>query len=171
MAPTPVFLSNSKAFNQAAILLSEWEQARPANSAVVTSELRTAFIQFVGAVLNDTQETNLDIADVQKGLHRAAGLAIGRGEASGPGRANRALLQAYRSTQSVGPSAAVQGQLLLLLQARPDAELEMEELTEITETMGRDTGSEWEIIFGYGVVPDLPAEIRFAFLSAPSTAT
>ena len=170
MAPTPVFLYNSKAFNQAVILLSEWEQARPANSAVVTSELRTAFIQFVGAVLNDTQETNLDIADVQKGLHRAAGLAIGRGEASGPGRANRALLQAYRSTQSVGPSAAVQGQLLLLLQARPDAELEMEELTDITETMWRNAGPEWELVFGHGIVPSLSAEIRLTFLLAPSSA-
>ena len=127
--PTPPSQSGSEA------LLSEWEEARPANAAPVTLELRTAFTRFVAEVLSDTQETNLHIADVHEVLRGAAGLTIGRGEASGPGRAQQALQEAYQAAQAVSPHAAPRGRILLLVQSRPDTELEMDELTDITETM------------------------------------
>jgi cell division GTPase FtsZ len=167
---TPASQSSSEALLRAADLLSEWEQLRPAGAVPLTLELRTAFNQFVAEVLSTTQETNLEIADVQEVLRKAAGLTIGCGEASGPGRAQQALQAAYQTIQSVGPGTASQGQILLLLQSRPDTELEMDELTDITETMWRNAGREWEIVFGHGVAPGLPAEIRVRFLLAPSSA-
>ena len=169
-ASIPASQSSSEALVQGANLLSEWEQARPADSAPVTPELRTAFKQFVAEVLSATQETNLDMADVQEVLREAVGLTIGRAEGSGPGRAQQALQAAYQNTHAVGPGTASKGQILLLVQSRPDTELDMGELTDITETMWRNAGPEWEMIFGHGIVPGLPAGIRLMFLLAPSGA-
>ena len=151
---------------QTAELLIEWERLRYIGPPSITPELRTAFNQFVAEVLSDTQETNLELADVQDVLRQAAGLTVGRAEASGPGRAQQALQEAYQTAQAVGPNTAPQGQILLLVQSRPDAELEMDELTDITETMWRNAGPEWEVVFGHGIVPGLPAEIRLTFLLA-----
>ena len=169
-ASIPASQSSSEALVQGANLLSEWEQARPADSAPVTPELRTAFKQFLAKVLSDTQETNLDIADVQKVLRGAVGLTIGRAEGSGPGRAQQVLQAAYQNTHAVGPGTTSKGQILLLVQSRPDTELNMDELTDITETMWRNAGPEWEMIFGHGIVLGLPAGIRLMFLLAPSGA-
>ena len=168
--PTPAGPPDSETLLQPVHLLAQWERARPADSNQVTPELRTAFNQFVAEVLSDTQETNLELADVQDVLRQAAGLTVGRAEASGPSRAQQALKEAYQTAQAVGPGTACQGQILILLQSRPDAELEMDELTDITETMWRNVGPEWELVFGYGIVPGLPAEIRLTFLLAPSSA-
>ena len=169
-APTPAGPPDSETSLQPAQLLAQWERARSADSAQVTAGLRTAFNQFVAEVLSDTQETNLELADVQDVLRQAIGLTVGRAEASGMGRAQQALKEAYQTAQAVGPGTASQGQILILLQSRPDAELEMDELTDITETMRRNAGPEWELVFGYGIVPGLPAEIRLTFLLAPSSA-
>ena len=169
-APTPVGPPDSETSLYPAHLLAQWERVRSADLTQVTPELRTAFNQFVAEVLSDTQETNLELADVQDVLRRAVGLTIGRAEASGPGRGQQALQEAYQTAQAVGPGTASQGQILILLQSRPDAELEMDELTNITETMWRNAGPEWELVFGHGIVPILPAEIRLTFLLAPSSA-
>lgn len=166
----PTSPSNSFESLQAVSLLAGWEQARPAGSPPILPALRSAFNRFVAEVVSDTQETNLELADVQDVLRRATGLTIGRAEASGPGRAQQALQEAYLTAQAVLPGTAPHGQILLLVQSRPDAELEMDELTVITEAMWRNAGPEWEMIFGYGIVPGLPAEIHLTFLLAPGNA-
>ena len=166
---TPANPLSSEVLLQAAVPLDEWEQVRPDDSSPVTLELRTAFNQFVAEVLSDTQETNLTMADVQEVLSAAAGIAIGRAEASGPGRAQHALQEAYKNMHAVGPYTAPQGRIILSVQSRPDTDFEMDELTSITETMLLNVGLEWELIFGYGVVPSLTAEVRLTFLLAPRT--
>ena len=166
--PIPAGLSSAEALRHAAYMLSEWEQARPVNSAAVTPGLRTAFAQLVGEVLSGANETNLYLADVQEVLRKATGLIVGRGEASGPGRAHQALQKAYRNTQAVGPQIATSGLILLLVQSRPGAEPQMDELTNISETLWQNAGPEWEMVFGHGTVPGLPTEIRLTFVLAPS---
>lgn len=168
-APTPDGQSSFKALLRASDLLSEWEQARPCDAAPIMPMLRTAFNQFMAEVLSDTHETNLDIVDARDVLRGAAGLAIGCANASGPRRVQQALQEAYQNMQAVGPLTAPQGRILLLVQSRPDAELEMDELIDITDTMRRNVGLEWEMVFGYGIVLNLPAEIRLTFMLAPSS--
>ena len=164
---------NSEALRLAAELLCGWEQARPA-SAPITPEFRKAFNRFIAEVLSTTQETNLESTDVQEVLRGATGLTIGRAEASGPGRIQQALQQAYQTTQAVGPHASpngeINGKILLLVQSRPDTALEIDELTEITEILLQHTGPQWEMAFGHGIVPGLSTEIRLTFLLAPVTA-
>ena len=121
-------------------LLSEWEEVRPVDAAPVTPALRSAFTHFVAEVLSDTQETNLVRTDVQEVLSEATGLTIGRAEASGPNRVQQALRGAYLNTQFVGPRAAPKGRILLLVQSRPDTELEMDELTDLTGTLWQNAG-------------------------------
>ena len=168
---TPILasLSSAEALRHATCMLFEWAQTRPVNSAAVPLGLRIAFAQLVGEVLSGATETNLYLADVQEVLRRATGLIVGRGEASGPGRALQALQEAYRNTQAVGPQTAPSGRILLLVQSRPGAEPRMNELTNITETLWRNAGPEWEMVFGHGTVPGLPTEIRLTFMLAPSS--
>ena len=162
--PNPSPLSSPSG---AEALLSAWEEARPAGAVPVTPALRTAFSFFATEVLSDTRETNLVVADVQDVVSGAAGLAIGSAEASGLGRVQQALREAYLNMQVVGPRTAPNGRILLLVQSRPGTELEMDELTDLTQTLRRNAGMAWEMVFGHGLVPNLPAEIRLAFILAP----
>ncbi|GAA4361801.1 hypothetical protein GCM10023185_29080 [Hymenobacter saemangeumensis] len=152
---------------RASDILFEWERTRPAGTLFITPDLRTLFNELVAEVVSNTQETNLDIADVQWALRSATSLSIGRGEASGPDRAHQALLQAYQNTHTTGLLTAPQGRMLLILQSRPDSELEMDELTIITEAFWRNAGSGWEMVFGHSILPNLAAEIMLMFLLAP----
>lgn len=175
---SPVFAASTSASQlssevllRATALFSQWENARPVGSIPLSSEFRNAYDQFVAEVLSDSQETNLGIADVEEVLCMATNLAVGRAEASGPGRALRALHEANQNAQATGPRTSTQGRIILLIQSRPDAELEMDELTNVTENLLRNVGPEWEMIFGYGIVPNLPAEFRLTFLLAPVAGT
>ncbi|MET4073615.1 hypothetical protein [Hymenobacter sp. UYCo722] len=132
-------------------------------------EFRAAYDQFVEEALSGTQETNLEVADLREILLDSCGIAIGRAEASGPGRALRALAEAYQRPQVVGNQTATQGKVLLAIQTQPAAELQMDELTDITETLQKSLGYDWEMIFGHGIVPDLANELRIMFVLAPGT--
>ena len=152
---------------QAATLLSEWEQSQPSGLPPVMPEFRAAYDQFVGEALSGTQETNLEVADLREILLDSCGIVIGRAGASGPGRALRALAEAYQRPQVAGSQTATQGKVLLAIQTQPEAELQMDELTDITETLQKRLGYDWEMIFGHGIVPDLAAELRITFVLAP----
>ena len=120
-------------------LLGEWEQTRPVSAPPLGAAVRGAFAQFVAEALRGNQDTNLDEGDVRDVLRGAAGLGVGRAETSGAGRALRALAEAYHTQASVGPGRAPRGRVLLSIQSRPDAELEMDELTDVVETVQHRT--------------------------------
>ena len=80
-----------------------------------------------------------------------------------------ALADAYHTRAAVGPADALYGRVLLSLLSHADTELEMDELTDVLETVQRWSGPDWEIIFGHGVAADLPAELRVSILWAPGT--
>ena len=162
-----VQMSSSEVRLQAANLISAWEHARPSGSPPITPEFKAAYDQFVEEALTDNQETNLEVADLREALNGACGIAIGRAEASGPGRALRALSEAYQNRQVVENRTAAPGKVLLAIQSQSDAELQMDELTDITETLQGHLGCDWEMVFGHGIVPELPAELRIMFVLAP----
>lgn len=150
-------------------LLDEWTQTLPDAVPHPSAAVRLAFNRFVSEVLQRNPDTNLDQADVQEVLRGATGLGVGRAEASGSGRALGALADAYHTRASVGLDSAPYGRVLLSLISHTDTELEMDEFTDVLETVQRRTGPDWEIIFGHGVAADLPAEVRLSILWAPGT--
>ena len=150
-------------------LLDEWVQTLPGAVPRPSPAVRHAFVRFVSEVLQRNPDTNLDQADVREVLRGATGLAVSRAEASGPGRALGALADAYHTRAAVGPADALYGRVLLSLLSHADTELEMDELTDVLETVQRWSGPDWEIIFGHGVAADLPAELRVSILWAPGT--
>ena len=148
-------------------LLDEWVQTLPGAVPRPSAAVRHAFARFVSEVLQCNPDTNLNQADVQVVLHGATGLAVGRAEASGPGRALGALADAYHTRAAVGPNDAPYGRVLLSLLSHIDTELAMDELTAVLESVQQRTGPDWEIIFGHGIAADLPAELRVSILWAP----
>lgn len=148
--------------------MSGWEQARPVGSLPITPEFRAAYDQLVEDALCGTKDINLEVADLREVLRDSCGISIGRGEASGPARALRALAEAHQHPLMAGNQIATQGKVLLFIQTKPEAELQMDELTDITETLQKRLGYDWEMIFGHDIVPDLPHEICIIFVLAPS---
>jgi cell division protein FtsZ len=147
------------------LLLEDWARTQPVPVSVPPG-FRHAFTRLVNDIAGDAPGIHLDLADIKTVMQGAVGLAIGQAEASGPRRALRALTAANEQLQVVGRFPSLRGHVLLAVQSRPDAELEMEELTDILEALQQYTGPEWEVIFGHDTVPTLSAEIRFTLLLA-----
>ena len=149
------------------LLLDTWEQGRPADAFPVPSALRGAFAAVVAEAISGDHDINLDQADVQLVLDGATGLAVGRAGSSGPGRVQRALAEAWDGMQALDLYPVAEGRILLSILSREENDLDMDELTVITEALQQATGLEWEMIFGHGVVPNQAEEIYIGFLLAP----
>jgi len=153
--------------NTAAHLLGAWEQGRPVGASRVEPTVRDAFAALVAETLADDEGVNVDQEDIRHVLDGATGLGIGRGGSSGPHRAQQALADAWRQWQAVDWCPAGQGRILLFVLSHEEHDLEMDELTVISEALQQATGPEWEMVFGHGVVPDQAAELCLGFLLAP----
>lgn len=151
---------------QAAALLNKWMKTRPAPASLISASFRTAFARLVVDNTSGSSTTGLQLADVQAVLAGASGLAIGQAAASGPGRAVRALAKACQEQQAVNFQLAPRGQALLLIQAHPSAEPDMDELTDLLEYLEQYIGSQWEVSFNYTSVPNYPVKLRVSLLLA-----
>ncbi|HEX8328406.1 MAG TPA: hypothetical protein VF629_12750 [Hymenobacter sp.] len=113
--------------------------------------------EFCGSLLTDAP-ISVDAEDVRSVLSRAITLGLGAAVAHGPGRAGRAaaMVIAAVGAQPLGPTPAGRAvSSLLCITSGPDCELEMDELTHITETIQIAFGKDMEMIFGHDVVPGL----------------
>ena len=151
----------------AALLLDEWEYGRPAGASLVGPEVRDAFAALVAETLASDADVNVDEADIRYVLDGATGLGVGRGGGSGPHRAQQALADAWRQWQAVDWCPAGQGRILLSILSLKEHDLDMDELTAISEALQQATGPEWEMIFGHGVMPNQAEEMNLGFLLAP----
>ena len=151
----------------AILLLSTWEHGRPVGATPVSPALRDAFVALVVEAIAGEHDINLDSADVRAVLAGATGLAVGRAGGSGPGRAQRALADAWDRLQAVDFRPVAEGRILLSIRSREEHELGMDELTLVAEALQQATGPAWETIFGHGVVPNQTEEICIGFLLAP----
>ncbi len=140
----------------AAALLTEWEaraQPDPAAYAAQRPALLALLIDFC-ALLDGPADVNVDREDLRAVLQPATALGLARAAAAGPGRAPRvtqALLAALAAQRIAGHPQAVTA--LLSISSPDTAELEMDELTEILQTIQQYLGPDAEMIFGHGSSP------------------
>ena len=108
-------------------------------------------------------------------LRCATAFGLGTAVAHGPGRAGHAAALAIAAvqTQKLGlapTSRAVSS--LLCIASGPDWELEMDELTQVTETIQTTFGQDMEIIFGNDIISDLAdSELQVWLLVGYAAAT
>jgi len=94
---------------------------------------------------------NVDFEDVKTVMHNAGAAVMGSARTEGDGRALRAAEEALNSPLLNNTDILGAEKILLSIISGEKAELQMDELTEITDYIQEKAGDEAEVIFGHGV--------------------
>ena len=108
---------------------------------------------------------NVDFEDVKTVMQKSGAAVMGSGTAEGDSRALRAAEMAISSPLLNSRDIYGAQKILLSIISGENAELQMDELTEITEFIQERAGDEAEVIFGHGVDPDLGENIRVTVIA------
>jgi cell division protein FtsZ len=108
---------------------------------------------------------NVDFQDVRTVMMNAGAAVMGSVETRGDSRAKKAAEGALASPLLDNRDIMGAKKILLSIISGVEAELQMDELTEITEYIQEQAGEEAEMIFGHGVDPDLGDRIRVTVIA------
>jgi cell division protein FtsZ len=108
---------------------------------------------------------NVDFQDVRTVMLNAGAAVMGSAETRGEDRAKKAAEGALSSPLLDNRDIMGAKKILLSIISGVEAELQMDELTEITEYIQEQAGDEGEMIFGHGVDPDLGDRIRVTVIA------
>ena len=108
---------------------------------------------------------NVDFQDVRTVMLNAGAAVMGSAETRGENRAKKAAAGALASPLLDNRDIMGAKKILLSIISGVEAELQMDELTEITEYIQQQAGDEGEMIFGHGVDPDLGDRIRVTVIA------
>ncbi|HYG19653.1 MAG TPA: cell division protein FtsZ [Ohtaekwangia sp.] len=108
---------------------------------------------------------NVDFQDVRTVMLNAGAAVMGSTETRGDNRAKKAAEGALSSPLLDNRDIMGAKKILLSIISGIEAELQMDELTEITEYIQEQAGEEAEMIFGHGVDPDLGDRIRVTVIA------
>jgi cell division protein FtsZ len=155
---TTIMLSTDKLKQEEAFMLKE-EGSRQLNVYVATA------VRAIAEIVTITAEVNVDVYDVRTVMEGACKTTVGSGLGVGQGRA---MLAAQEALTMALFGNEIQGadRVLLSVISGPESELEMEELTEITEFIQNSTSEQAEVIFGHAIDDDLGNKIRVTFIAS-----
>jgi len=108
---------------------------------------------------------NVDFEDVKTVMLNAGAAVMGSSETSGESRAIRAAEMALNSPLLNNQNIMGAQKILLSIMSGENAELQMDELTEITDYIEENSGGEAEVIFGHGVDENLGENIRVTVIA------
>ena len=108
---------------------------------------------------------NVDFQDVRTVMLNAGAAVMGSAETSGDSRAIRAAQQALASPLLDNKDIMGAKRILLSIISGEEAELQMDELSQITEYIQEQAGDECEVIFGHGVDSALGNSIRVTVIA------
>ncbi|WP_243018116.1 MULTISPECIES: cell division protein FtsZ [Candidatus Cardinium] len=108
---------------------------------------------------------NVDFEDVKTVMKNAGAAVMGSGEAEGEGRALQAAEIALASPLLDYTDIRGAKKILLSIVSGQAAELQMDELTIITNYIQEQTGNDAEMIFGHGSDPEMAEKIRVTVIA------
>jgi cell division protein FtsZ len=108
---------------------------------------------------------NVDFQDVRTVMLNAGAAVMGSAETRGDNRAVKAATQALASPLLDNRDIMGAQKILLSIISGQEAELQMDELTTITEYIQQQAGDEAEVIFGHGVDSNLGDRIRVTVIA------
>lgn len=108
---------------------------------------------------------NVDFEDVKTVMKDSGAAVMGSAKTTGDSRARRAAEEAINSPLLNNQNIEGADKILLSIISGEQAELQMDELTEITDFMQEIAGDEAEVIFGHGVDPELGESIRVTVIA------
>lgn len=108
---------------------------------------------------------NVDFEDVKTVMKDSGRAVMGSAKTHGENRAIRAAEEALNSPLLNNEDVYGAERILLSIMSGTEAELQMDELTEITEYIQEFAGDEADVIFGHGVDPDLGENIQVTVIA------
>ncbi len=108
---------------------------------------------------------NVDFQDVRSVMLNAGPAVMGTSETKGDNRARNAASGALSSPLLDSCDIMGAKKILLSIVSGSEAELQMDELMEITEYIQEQAGQEAEMIFGHGVDPNLGDRLRVTVIA------
>lgn len=108
---------------------------------------------------------NVDFEDVKTVMKNAGAAVMGSAQTYGENRARRAAEEALNSPLLNNQNITGAQKILLSIMSGEEAELQMDELADITDYMQEFSGDEAEVIFGHGVDQDLGENIRVTVIA------
>ncbi|PZR40413.1 MAG: cell division protein FtsZ [Azospira oryzae] len=108
---------------------------------------------------------NVDFQDVRTVMLNAGAAVMGSAETRGDHRSSKAAQQALASPLLDNRDIMGAKKILLSIISGEEAELQMDELSVITEYIQEQAGDEAEMIFGHGVDPSLGDRIRVTVIA------
>jgi cell division protein FtsZ len=108
---------------------------------------------------------NVDFEDVKTVMKNAGAAVMGSATTAGEGRSLKAAEQAITSPLLNSVDILGARKILLSIISGEQAELQMDELTEISEYIQSKAGDEAEVIFGHGIDTELGESIRVTVIA------
>jgi cell division protein FtsZ len=125
----------------------------------------TTAAKSIAEIITVTAEINVDFEDVKTVMKDSGAAVMGSATTEGEGRALRAAEEALSSPLLNNTDIHGAQKILLSIMSGDQAELEMDELTEITEYIQDKAGQEAEVIFGHGIDSSLGQSIRVTVIA------
>jgi cell division protein FtsZ len=119
----------------------------------------------IAEIITLTGYVNVDFQDVRTVMLNAGAAVMGSAETRGDSRAIKAAQQALASPLLDNKDIMGAKKILLSIISGEEAELQMDELTTITEYIQSQAGDEAEVIFGHGVDSGLGDRIRVTVIA------
>lgn len=119
----------------------------------------------ISEIITLTGYVNVDFQDVRTVMHNAGPAVMGTAETRGENRARNAASGALSSPLLDNCDIMGAKKILLSIVSGAEAELQMDELMEITEYIQEQAGQEAEVIFGHGVDPNLGDRLRVTVIA------
>ncbi|SNR83867.1 cell division protein FtsZ [Hymenobacter mucosus] len=119
----------------------------------------------IAEIITVTADVNVDFEDVKTVMKDSGAAVMGSSITEGENRAQRAAEEALASPLLNNTDIHGAQRILLSIMSGDQAELEMDELTEITECIQDKAGQNAEVIFGHGIDPTLGQSIRVTVIA------
>ncbi|MDH5602569.1 MAG: cell division protein FtsZ [Cyclobacteriaceae bacterium] len=135
------------------------------NAFAQADNVLTTAAKGIAEIITVAGYVNVDFQDVRTVMKDAGAAVMGSAETKGENRARRAAEEALASPLLDNRDIHGAKNILLSIISGDAAELQMDELTEITEYIQEQAGDQAEVIFGHGVDHELEDKIRVTVIA------
>ncbi|WP_151087480.1 cell division protein FtsZ [Hymenobacter baengnokdamensis] len=125
----------------------------------------TTAAKSIAEIITVTADVNVDFEDVKTVMKDSGAAVMGSSVTEGENRARRAAEEALNSPLLNNTDIQGAQRILLSIMSGDQAELEMDELSEITEYIQGKAGADAEMIFGHGTDETLGQSIRVTVIA------
>lgn len=135
------------------------------NAFAQADNVLTTAAKGIAEIITVPGYVNVDFEDVKTVMKDAGSAVMGSAQTEGENRARRAAENAIASPLLNDRNIHGSEKILLSIISGEQAELQMDELTEITDYIQEMAGDSAEVIFGHGVDPELGESIRVTVIT------